>query len=242
MTLVFLIATLLALAAGPLLYAVARREPRALGFLDGFLLISISGLVLLEVVPEAVLSGGPWSVVFLVAGLFGPTLLERAFRRAEREAHILALALAVAGLILHALADGVVLSPAEGDWALPLAVALHSLPVGMAVWWLLAPHFGVAPPLLALAAMGAGTIAGWRYGVPLEAILGGPAWSWLQSLVAGSILHVVFGRPHLHGDEDPHHEHVERVADAGIINYKRAGAFAALAGLAVLAGWRITGG
>lgn len=237
MTLAFLIATLLALGVGPLLYTLARREPRALAFLDGFVLVSIAGLVLLEVMPGAVRAGGGWSLLFLALGLFGPTLLERAFRRAEREAHILALGLAVAGLALHALADGVVLAPDRGDWALPLAVVIHSLPVGMAVWWLLAPHFGAGPPLLALAAMGAGTILGWSYGVSLSELLGAQAWSWVQSLVAGSILHVVFGRPHLHGDEDPEHRHVESAEAPGTVPYKRAGKFVALAGLVLLLGF-----
>lgn len=202
MPLIFLSLTLLALAAGPFLYLAAQRNPRLLAFLDGFVLISIAGLVVLEVVPGTFLEGGPWSLAFLLAGLFGPTLLERLFRHAEREAHIGALALAICGLVLHTLADGAVLAPQDGgDWALPAAVVLHSIPVGMAVWWLLAPTFGPWPPVLALAAMGAGTIAGYRYGLSLSGMMGQEAWAWFQSLVAGTILHVIFGRPHLHGAE-----------------------------------------
>lgn len=202
MPVIFLSLTLLALAAGPFLYLAAQRNPRLLAFLDGFVLISIAGLVVLEVVPGTFLEGGPWSLAFLLAGLFGPTLLERLFSHAEREAHIGALALAICGLVLHTLADGAVLAPPDGgDWALPAAVVLHSIPVGMAVWWLLAPTFGAWPPVLALAAMGAGTIAGYRYGLSLSGMMGQEAWAWFQSLVAGSILHVIFGRPHLHGAE-----------------------------------------
>lgn len=198
----FLFLTLLALVAGPLLYGVARRGPRALAFLDGFVLISIAGLVVLEVVPGTYMEGGAWSFAFLLAGLFGPTLLERLFRRAQREAHIGALALAISGLVLHALADGAVLAPRDGvDWALPAAVVLHSIPVGMGVWWLLAPSFGRGPPLLALLAMGLGTLAGYRYGLSLSGMMGQEAWAWFQSLVAGTLLHVIFGRPHLHGAE-----------------------------------------
>jgi uncharacterized protein len=151
------------------------------------------------VLPGTFREGGYWSFAFLLAGLFGPTLLERVFRSARREAHLGALALAVCGLVLHALADGVVLRPTDGaDLALAAAVVVHSIPVGMAVWWLLAPSFGPGPPLLALAAMGAGTVAGYAYGVSLSAMLGVQAWAWFQSLVAGTILHVIFGRPHLH--------------------------------------------
>lgn len=195
----FLLATLLALAAGPALYAAARPRPRVAAFLDRFVLFSIVVLIALEVMPETVAAGGPWSLAFLLVGLFGPTAIEHAFRKAERQAHIGTLALAIAGLVLHALGDGVALAPSQSQgWALPAAVVLHSIPVGMAAWWLLAPSFGFTPAAGALLAMGAGTVAGYLYGVSLSETLGAQAWAWLQSLVAGTILHVLFGRPHLH--------------------------------------------
>jgi hypothetical protein len=234
----FLFATLLALAAGPALYAAARRNARALALLDGFVLVSIAGLVLLEVVPDTFANGGAWSLAFLLAGAFGPTLLESRFRRLERQAHIGALALAVLGLVVHALADGVVLAPSGDDWALPLAVVLHSIPVGMAAWWLLAPSFGRGPPLFALLAMGAATVAGYAFSEPLNALLGQQAWAWFQGLVAGSILHVVFGRPHLHGAEDPEHAHVEEALPAPVARFKRVGYVLALVALAALFAWR----
>jgi uncharacterized membrane protein YraQ (UPF0718 family) len=230
----YLLATLLALAAGPALYAAARRSAIALAFLDGFVLVSIAGLVVLEVVPGTFTRGGAWSFAFLLAGLFGPTLLESLFRHAERQAHIGALALAIAGLVFHALADGVVLAPAADDWALALAVVVHSLPVGMAVWWLLAPSFGAGPPLAVLLAMGAGTVAGYGFSEPLNALLGQQGWAWFQSLVAGSILHVIFGRPHLHGAEDPHHAHVEQPPPAPVARFEGVGNLLALGALALI--------
>ncbi|MGH8442125.1 MAG: permease [Nevskiaceae bacterium] len=230
----FLLATLLALAAGPVLYAAARRSARTLAFLDGFVLVSIAGLVVLEVVPGTFMEGGLWSLAFLLAGLFGPTVLERLFRQAERQAHIGALLLAICGLVFHALADGVALAPNGGDWALPAAVVVHSLPVGMAVWWLLAPNFGGAPPALALLAMGAGTIAGYHYGVSLSGMLGAQGWAWFQSLVAGTLLHVIFGRPHLHGTEDPTHAHVEASLPAPVVRYEGLGNLLALGALALV--------
>jgi uncharacterized protein len=235
MALAFLLATLLALAAGPALYAFGRHNQRMHAFLDGFVLVSIAGLVVLEVVPGTFTQGGPWSVAFLLAGLFGPTLLERAFRNAERATHIGALGFAVCGLVFHALGDGVVLAPGYVDWALPAAVVVHSIPVGMAVWWLLAPTFGAGPPLVALLAMAAGTLAGYFYGDALSATLGQQAWAWFQSLIAGTILHVIFGRPHLHGDEeDPTHEHVEQRLPAPVARFEGYGNLLALAALAIV--------
>lgn len=206
MHLALLLATLAALACGPLLYVWARPRPALLTFLDGFLFVSIFGLVLLEVVPGTFSAGGAWSVLFLGAGLLGPTLLEHWISRARREAHLAALALAMIGLIVHSLGDGIALSSggeAHAGIALPLAVAVHSVPVGLMVWWLLYPVFGRWPPLAAIAGMCAGTVAGYIWGPALGDTLGNAGWAWFQALVAGSILHVVFGRPHL--EAHPHH-------------------------------------
>jgi uncharacterized protein len=194
----YLLATLLALLTGPLIYAAAARHARTRRVLDIAVIAAISALVVFEVLPQAWTRGG-WPVLpFLLAGLLGPTLIERVFHRHERQAHLGAMALAVGGLVLHTLADGVVLSPGHaGEHALPLAVVVHSLPVGVGVWWLLAPHFGTRIAAAALLLMCVGTVTGYLLGVPLERALGETAWSWLQALVAGSILHVVFGRPHL---------------------------------------------
>lgn len=203
MHLALLLATLAALLSGPLLYACARTRPPLLALLDGFLLVSISGLVLLEAVPGTFSSGGAISVVFLLLGLLGPSALEHWLRRAQREAHLATLLLALLGLLVHSVGDGIALS-SGGDLgeglALPLAVALHSVPVGLVVWWLLFPVFGAAPPSLAIAGMCLATVAGFLFGPALGAQLGHSGWAWFQALVAGSILHVVFGRPHL----DPH--------------------------------------
>lgn len=201
-----LLATLAALLSGPLLYVVARPRPALLAFLDGFVLVSIAGLVLIEAVPGAFSDGGLWSLGFLLLGLLGPTALEHLLTRARREAHLLALGLAVLGLILHSLGDGAALSPGgeHGHEALALAVAIHSIPVGLVVWWLLFPVFGAWLPALALAGMAAATVVGYRYGLTLNGLLGEQTWAWFQALIAGSILHVIFGRPHLEEDSEHH--------------------------------------
>lgn len=226
-----LLATLAALLSGPLIYAAARRRPPLLAFLDGFVLVSIAGLVLLEVVPGAFVEGGLWSGGFLLLGLLGPTLLEHLLSRVRRGAHIAALALAIFGLVLHSLADGAALSPLADEAvhhdALALAVAIHSIPVGLVVWWLMVPVFGPLLPALAIGAMCAGTVAGYVWGITLNQVLGLQAWAWFQALVAGSILHVVFGRPHL---DDHAAERASRPPYEGLGN------LVAIVALAILGG------
>lgn len=202
-----LVATLVALMSGPMLYAVAQRRPALLGFLDGFVLVSIAGLVLIEVLPDAFGSGGLVSLLFLLVGLLGPTALEHGLTRARREAHLLALALAICGLVLHSIGDGTALSGEggrHGDDALALAIAIHSVPVGLVVWWLLFPVFGAWLPGLALLAMCVATVAGYLFGIELGGLLGERGWAWFQALMSGSILHVIFGRPHL-DETSAHH-------------------------------------
>lgn len=196
-----LLLVIAALWAGPALYFLLHGHPRSRRAFDALVLAGIVALLALDVIPAIWHAGGPQSGAFLALGLLGPSLMERAFRRQRRQAHIAALALAVAGLLLHTLGDGVVLVPdAQGraNVGLALAIALHNLPVGTAVWWLLAPNFGARWPALGLAVLSAATVGGYVFGLSLADWTALKPWAWFQALVAGSILHVAFGRPHLH--------------------------------------------
>lgn len=229
MHITLLIATLAALLSGPGLYALARQRPALLSFLDGFVLVSIAGLVLIDVLPEAFETGGLMCAAFLLIGMLGPTALEHWLTRARREAHLVALGLAIVGLVLHSVGDGTALSgQGEGhrETALALAIAIHSIPVGLVVWWLLYPVFGAGVPAFALIAMCTATVAGFVFGVQLGGLLGAQGWAWFQALIAGSILHVIFGRPHLHETSEHH---------ASPPPFEGLGNLAALAALAWLA-------
>lgn len=200
MNLVLLFATIAALLSGPLLYSLAQRHPRVVGWLDRFVLVSVVGLILIEVVPEAYALAGWWSLTFLALGLLGPTALEHLLTKARREAHIAALILAIIGLMLHSFGDGTALSPTNGTdhLALAFAVAIHSVPVGLLVWWLMFPAFGKTLPIVTLAAMSGCTLLGYLFGMEASQTINPRYWALLQALIAGSILHVVFGRRHSH--------------------------------------------
>lgn len=197
MHLTLLILTLLALLSGPLLYGISKKRPSLSKAIDLFVLVSVTTLVLVEVVPDIYESGGLWSFVFMAVGMLGPTLIEHGLTHARRETHLATLILAVAGLFAHSFGDGAALSPSgNGTPALAVAVAIHSVPVGLLIWWLMAPVFGWRLPALTLAAMCISTIAGYLTGPELNHKLDSQSWTFFQALVAGSILHVVFGRPH----------------------------------------------
>src|SRR3546814_19052347 len=91
MHLALLLATLAALLSGPLLYGWAQTRSAVLAFLDGFLFISIFGLVLFEAVPGTFSAGGWLSALFLISVLPGPSLFEQGISRERGEAHLPAL-------------------------------------------------------------------------------------------------------------------------------------------------------
>ncbi len=223
-----LLASIAALLTGPLAYRFARRGT-TLTILDGFVFVAISGLVILSVLPEAIVHGGWMAIVLIVAGFVGPTVAEHLFHRAAKGTHVAALILGLVGLCLHALIDGAALGGGlalQAGGQLPAAVVLHRLPVGLASWWLLRPHFGTAVASLALAAVAGATAAGYAVG-PADLTVGSVAW--FQAFVGGSLLHVVFFRPHLDA-----HTHGKTATTTASRRSEGVGALIALALLAVI--------
>lgn len=209
----FLAASLFALLLGPVLYRIFEPRRHFYEVLDGFVVVVITGIVVLELLPDVMGEGLVWSILFVLLGLVGPTLLEKAFHRAEKQVHRAALVLGLIGLILHSFLDGIALRdvPAmsgAADTLLPLGVAVHTVPVALTIWWLLFPRFGAGFAGVFLALMGAGTVAGYVAGPELEPMLSGLGIALFRALVAGSILHVVFHRPHVAHEAHAHpHDH-----------------------------------
>ncbi len=199
----FLTSSLIALLVGPLIYGAVRRRDMMLSMLDGFIFVTITGLVLFYILPGSFSYGGWLTLVFALVGLFGPTLLEGLFRRSARRTHIITLILGLLGVGLHAFLDGTALAHhhfflnGSSEHLLPLAVILHRLPVGLTVWWLLRPNFGRRMAGSALGLIAFATVAGFSLGPALTAGITSEGIAWFQALVAGSLLHVVFHQPHL---------------------------------------------
>jgi len=189
-----LLLSVVVLALGPILYRAAREKSNGLALIDGFVVVAISGLVLLTIVPESVRSGGWWALLFCALGLLGPTLLEHSFHGAWKQTHTATLIIAVVGVGFHSLLDGVALNMTESDDSLlPLAVILHRFPVGLTLWWLLRP-IGRAAAVGVLAFLVVTTAVGFFLGPDLVTRLDPQAVAWFQALVAGSLLHVVLHR------------------------------------------------
>jgi hypothetical protein len=259
-----LAAAVAALFAGPLVMSLGLAGQRARAFVDGFVFVTVAGLFLLGVIPESQSQVGPLALVLAAGGFLLPALLEHGFVRAVRRAHGAILLLGVLGLLVHQLLDGVALlgdalgtpealaghgagpgdhdhghdhGPAAGRGdGLALAVVLHNLPVGIAVWFLLLPVFGWRVALGVFALLAGGTVAGYFAGPALLALLAAPAVAAFQAFLAGSILHVV-----LHGVAMPHGPTATPSVAAphahGVAGPRFAERLGALAGLGLLAAW-----
>ena len=204
--------SIVALLAGPLIYTYGRRNRIARQVLDGFIFITIAGIVTVHIIPEALVGGGDLAIVFLALGLVFPVVLERGLHDSFHAAHGLVLALAALGLVIHAGLDGVALLPA-GNRDLAYAVILHRLPVGMAIWWSLRPNLGLTAALVAFALIISASAASFVLGAPVVELAEAQSIAWLQAFISGSLIHIVaFGVSH---DHDKHVEPVAQFQDWG---------------------------
>ena len=165
--------------------------------LDGFLFVGVGGFVLLRLVPGGAGPGrlGAGAAAAVAAGLWLPALVGRFLPPLERPVRVVALLLALAAIGLHACLDGMALSgrAGGGDWH--AAGLLHRLPLGLALWFLLRPLYGLAPALAALGRAAAATTGAFLGLVPDGAAApGGLGWGLFQALTAGALLHVVLRR------------------------------------------------
>lgn len=199
-----LLISILVLALGPILGRLLEGKAAFNEFIDGFVLISIGGIAMLHLLPEAFMHIGLAAFVMAALGALLPVLVERAFERRERVAHSGVVFFALSGILLHTLLDGMALSEGSkhhhGGELLALAVVLHRLPVGLLIWWALRPLFSNLVVISVLVIMSLSTLAGYLLG-SLELHWHEAAFpTYFQSLVTGSLLHVLFHRDlHDHG-------------------------------------------
>ncbi len=213
------ILSLVALFAGPLICQSIQRRQGWFTLLDAFIFVTISGLVLFHILPEALYHGGLISLLFVALGLFGPGLVEKYFHGIANKAHNYTLLFGVGGLVLHAITDGgaLVVGESHTAWLLALGVILHRLPVGLTVWWLLRPQYGRWLPIAVLTAMSIATLAGSYFGSQIIPHMSNQWLAWFQALVTGSILHVVFHRPYQDKNQVQDERQEKRMAGWGTL-------------------------
>jgi zinc transporter ZupT len=199
----YLAAGIAALLIGPVAYQLLAGLRGARRALDLALTGVITALALL-ILWDTVAEGGVAALGFAALGLAGPLAAEALLHR-ERGVHLATLAVGVAGLLLHSAADGAaLLGGHRGDHeALSVAVVLHNVPAGLAIWWLVRTNFGLRAAVAVLALLAAATAAGYVGASAVAGVTGTAGFAWLQAFVAGSLLHLTYHRLR-HGQSDGH--------------------------------------
>lgn len=206
--------SILALLLGPLVYGLSRENRVARQILDGFIFITIAGIICVNIIPESLAIGGTIAVIFLLLGIAFPFVVEHGFHSALHEAHVVVLLLAALGLVIHAIIDGIALLPAQGS-DLAHAVILHRLPVGMAIWWSLRPSFGTPIAVAAIVMISIATALSYILGAPVVELAEAQSLAMVQAFVAGSLIHIVaFGITH------EHEAHIEPVTQSQDWSYR----------------------
>ena len=140
-----LIQSIIAFVLGPITASLGKRLPSLLPILDGFILISVTGLIVIEVIPHSMDDVGLWAIPLALIGLLVPTIIEKTQHKRARRAHDMAAYFGVAAILFHSMIDGVALSletVTDASPGIATAVILHRLVEGMAIWWVIRPLHG----------------------------------------------------------------------------------------------------
>jgi hypothetical protein len=185
-----LFASVAVLGAAPMLYRAARWSPLALRALGIGVAAATVLLVVVEILPECAEEIGSLAFVAALGGLAISIAVER---RLHRTAVRVTPWLVAVALGAHALTDGLAIAGADHhhDHAMGLAVVMHRLPVGLALWWMLRPR-GRALAVAALGVVAMGTVIGWGLGGSIASVVDTAIVWFFQAFVAGVLLHVVF--------------------------------------------------
>lgn len=217
---------IIALFIGPALQRLSVRHKLVMGFVDGFTLIVVLELVIFHLLPHAVEDSGLFAVIIAIVGFLLPGLMENHLQRTlARKAHFIALAIALIGIILHSFADGLALIPeaSTASQLLPIAIICHQLPVGLTIWWLVRPQYGARAGILILGLMAVTTLIGYITGKSFVSGLDHHYMALFESLVAGTLLHVML------------HRHDQELQAGEIKSWKQTSGWGALIGIGFVA-------
>lgn len=180
-----------ALLMGPLIYTLGRQHRVASTVFDWLIKAAIAFIVFVHIIPEAFEAIGYWAFAVLAIGLAFPIALESLFKKAHDAAHLVIVGVAALGLLLHAVVDGLGLLYDDGS-GLAHAIVLHRVPVGMAIWWTVRPHFGKPVALSMLVLIIVATAVGYELGDSIFDVADTGQLALLQAFISGSLIHVVW--------------------------------------------------
>ncbi len=189
-----LILSVAILLAAPLLAQLVGNMPSLKGGLDGFVLITVLGLITITLLPEALSQGGLLGLLIAGFGFVLPWVAERLFHKSEEMTHRVLMFVSAIALIVHAASDGAILAFAnqsdQGNF-IAAGVVLHRIGVAVAVWWLLRPILTTIGGISVMAALGIMTIVGYLIVIFAGEWYNVPLIGYWQAFAAGSLFHIV---------------------------------------------------
>ncbi len=202
-----LVLSLAAISLGPALYQLYTFNRKAINVVDRAVFLIVGGLVVFHLVPHSLEEIGWLSFPLLFIGASIPAIIEKGRDSLHEKAHRTTIIIICTGMLIHALLDGMALMMPHGhqhdaDFGLPLAIILHRLPVGLTIWMLAHPSYGLNKTLLFIFVMCLATILGFFSNELLNGIIDHSLMSGIQAVVSGSLLHILFHKPHY-----PDHQH-----------------------------------
>jgi hypothetical protein len=202
-----LLVSIAALFAGVLAFPLAAKKNIFLSILDGFVVVSVGGLVVFHLLPHCVSEAGFGAFGAAAVGLSFPLLIERwSAKRNSQKGSSFLVVLVLFGLAIHAFLDGNALVFASMEWSgsvhdpgnkyehgvtLALASLFHRLPIGLVIGNLLARSGSLRRPLAVAGMMAATTCAGFFVGDQAFPAASHYAVALFQAFVSGTLLHVV---------------------------------------------------
>jgi len=157
---ILLLISVLGLIAGPLILQIRTNLERTGAVLDGFALVSVGGLVILHLLPEAIEHGGWIALGFALAGVMVPLWMDRGAIAGDGSVQPLILLI---GLAPHAAVESASLSLAHSGSVLALgtSIAAHRLPVGLILFSLVRQRHGSVRAWGAILIMVLATLGGF---------------------------------------------------------------------------------
>lgn len=167
-------------------------------------LVMVPALVAWHILPHAIEEREYLLVIAVAVGFLVPLLIEQASSKLAEQTDNVALIVGLSGLALHALLEGAAFAGPRGmDPEFGIAVALHRVPVGLIIWWLIHPRFGWKLASAGIGALILANVAGFGIGHEVLPHTHGGFAEIYEAFVSGSLMHVVFHQ----GRHDHNHEH-----------------------------------
>lgn len=195
-----LIITLMA----PLLAGITRRFGFLRAALDGFVLMTVVGLVVLVLVPDALIHQGEIAFFMILAGFLLPAVAEfiahkrgrskENCQKVQQKTHKVVLLISAFAIILHGMADGALLSLSKSMQTsdfLSTGIIAHRVGIALTLWWLLKPYIPDWGSYLILALFSVMTYAGFAMADQMTPLVEASLAGYWQAFAAGSLLHVV---------------------------------------------------